>query len=213
MVEQEAETIGPKRFQPQADLRNYMSERLELSKKMEKDDAEGSEFSDEINSQNRSLRVKKVPILNDIVFTAMADLTFFFEAITLHPELQVLLDNDIKDLLGVRRSSLQEYGFMLRRLLRSILITPNEESEAEDSEVKIHDKDFRLKLNHVIQEIVCDKTKPYLFDVFKTYKAENNVWNDFHKTWGWTGMLAYNVNEEEEEPHRTFEFDTVELLK
>ena len=106
MVEQEAETIGPKRFQPQADLRNYMSERLELSKKMEKDDAEGSEFSDEINSQNRSLRVKKVRILNDIVFTAMADLTFFFEAITLHPELQVLLDNDIKDLLGVRLQQL-----------------------------------------------------------------------------------------------------------
>jgi hypothetical protein len=70
---------------------------------------------------------------------------------------------------------------------------------------------FRLKLNHILQDIVCDKVKPYLADAFKTDTVEGVVWNDFHKTWAWIQMLAYNIDEEE--PDRIFDFSADRLLK
>jgi hypothetical protein len=69
----------------------------------------------------------------------MADLTFFFEAIALHPELQEIFENDIKNLLGVRHSGSQEYGFMFINLIRSIMIIRDTDSSSpgnvQDSEL------------------------------------------------------------------------------
>jgi hypothetical protein len=191
-----------------------MSKRLKLSKEMEKIDAAGDEFSNEINSQDKSLRTKKVRILNDIVFQAMADLTFFFNSIALHSELQSSFDNDIKDLLGVRRENLQgkppEYGFMLLSLLRSILIIRDIEYKERPRNKQ---DDFRLKLNHILQGIVFDKVRPSLIDIFKLQEAQIAVKDDFHRVWAWTGTLASNIDDEQITPRRTFDFDVNELLK
>jgi hypothetical protein len=209
MSEREPEPISVKHFSPHEDLINYMSQRLKLNEAMEKAHAAGEEFSIKINSQDKSLRTKKTRILDDIVFPSLADLVFFFEAIAADEELQVRFKNDIEDLLGIRQNRPQEYGFMLIRLLRSILVIQDTEAKetAHSSEY-----DFRLRLNHIIQGIVFDKVIPSLMRAFKTYKAQSVVRDDFHRAWAWTGMLAYNVVEDGE-PNRTFNFDTGELLK
>ena len=110
---------------------------------------------------------------------------------------------------------------MLHRLLRSILIIGRKESEekrrSKESSGKENtgkENDFRLRLNHILQDVVCDKVKPYLLDALKTDKAEEVVSTDFHKTGAWTGMLAYNTyDNEEDKPDRTFKFNTEGLLK
>jgi hypothetical protein len=76
------------------------------------------------------------------------------------------------------------------------------------------ENDFRLRLNHILQDVVFDKAKPYLLDALKTEKAEEVVSTDFHKTWAWTGMLAYKTfDNEEDKPDRIFKFNTEGLLK
>ena len=117
MIEHEAEESMLKYFSPDSRLIDYLEERLQLSKEMDRLDVTGKEFTPKINARDKSLRTKKVRILNDIIFQAMADLTFFFKAISLHLELQEILDSDIKDLLGIRHKSSHEYGFMILDLL------------------------------------------------------------------------------------------------
>jgi hypothetical protein len=170
--------------------------------------AAGEEIPSELDAKDKSLRTKKVRILNDIIFQAMADLTFFFEAIASHQELQEILDFDIKDLLGVRYIGSSEYGFMFVKLLRSILIVKDAQSNQTPTDMR---DDFRLKLNNIMQGIVLDKVRPFLPNAFKNSTAEHVVWDDLARAWGWTQMLA--TNREYGDPHRTFDFNSSKLLE
>jgi hypothetical protein len=204
MTEHGAEEIEPRYFGTSPELKDYLSKRLQISKQMDRIDAAGEEIPREIYASNKSLSTKKVRILNGIIFQAMADLTFFFETIALHPKLQEIFDLDIKDLLGVRHDSSQEYGFMILKLLRSILMV-------EDVQKDYKRDDFRLSLNYKILGIVMDKAKPFLPFVFNNVHAEHAVWDDLGKAWAWTRMLA--INKEFREPHRTFDLGNSKLLK
>ena len=116
MIKRKAEVDPLKSYNADSGLIGYLEKRLKLSKEMDQLDAAGKEFPSEINARDKSLRTKKVRIL-DIIFQAMADLTFFFKTVALHPELQQILESDIKDLLGVKHQSTQEYGYMICDLL------------------------------------------------------------------------------------------------
>lgn len=215
------------------------------------------------------MRTEKVRILDEIVFPAMADLVFFFEAIARKEDLQSKFKSDVEELLGVRHTELQMYGFMFDRLLRSILAIEKANSDpfikksvqmlnnmefpsykdniltyvkrsTNESEVlslfesldrnieyenqyhveraleettRKSNYDFQLRLNHILQGIVLDKVRPYLSDIFRLQEAQIAVKDDIRRAWAWTGTLAYNITEKKEAPHRTFDFETNELLK
>jgi hypothetical protein len=205
MYKRVAEETMRKCFDPDSRLVGYLKERLQLTKQMDELDAAQIEFPPEVDARDKSLRTKKVRVLNDIVFQAMADVTFFFEAIALHPELKERLDSDVKDLLGVKHNSSQDYGFMILNLLQSILIVNH------DKKGKIERDDFRLQLNNKLQGIIMDKARQFLPIVFKNDKAEHIVWDDLARAWAWTAMLA--INRDYGVPNRTFDFDTANLLK
>ena len=210
MSRQDAEEDGVKCYSPHRAIRDYTHKRLKLNERMNKAHEAGEEFSDEINSQDKSLRTEKVRILDEFVFPAMADLVFFFEAVTTDEDLQARFRSDIEDLLGIKHDESQMYGFMFSRLLRSILAI----GVAEPEEITHKSKyDFQLRLNHILQGIVLDKVRQYLPDIFKLQEARIAVKDDIRRTWAWTGTLAYNIAEKKEAPHRTFDFDTNELLK
>lgn len=159
----------------------------------------GEDLSDQEKREADDLRRMKVHILNTYVFPSMANVTFFFKCIAQHPELEQLFEDDIKDLLGVRRNKPAEhiYGFMFFELVWSIIILSGKRE---------HDKeDFRLRLNHLLQQIVCHKVEISLADVFRTERAQEAVSDDFNRVWAWTGMLADAVDQDEGEPRRTFD--------
>lgn len=211
MAEHEAEDLMIKDFRPSEGLISLLRERLKLSREMDKIDAAGDDFSVEINAQDRSLRTKKVRVLDDIIFQAMADLTFFFESIAAHPELLGVFDSDIKELLGVRHEGSQAYGYMLSRLFRSILIAGevNDEDRLRNKQV-----DYRLRLNHILQRIVFDKARPYIADAFHLREAQHVLKDDFSRAWAWTGTLSYGIEDRTEgTPRRTFQYDFNELLR
>ena len=109
----------------------------------------------------------KVKILNRYIFPAMADLTFFFEAIAEYPELQETFANDLKDLLGIRRydPDKTEYGYMLQSLIGAILILGNESTIIIFTLIT-KTVESRFKLLHKLQRLIWYKFSPYISKMF-----------------------------------------------
>jgi hypothetical protein len=134
--------------------------------------------------------------------------------------------DDIKDLLDIRRdkSAKQVCGFMFYDLLRNVLKAADLRLERQEGV----QEDFRLILNHECERIVRNKVSALLAGGYERkkgavglvdYKTENVrklILDDFNRTLAWTGMLASRVEnslDDEEEPHRTFDFHIDDLLK
>jgi hypothetical protein len=199
-----------------------------------------AESAAESQDDSKNLPRMKVHYLDKHIFQAMADLMFFFQTIAEHKELQEVYEEDIKDLLGIRRANPNElpYGFVFVELISVILSLTAEEykypNEDENDTLKIK-KDYKIKLIHKLQEIICEKLQPYLIDVFDNLEAQKAVANDLSRVLGWVGMLAsgvsdehkasriekdgtsikyqYEISSEVNPPSRTFDLDTAKLLE
>jgi hypothetical protein len=146
------------------------------------------EIEDTVNrNHKRYLDKEKVELLNNYIFPSMSNLVFFFVSISRYPKLREIFENDIKDLLGVRLENPQENnnGFAFTELIRSILLP----GYGFIGEVKICRKDFRLRLNQILQDIVKSMVDLALIDM-KDTSAYRIVMDDFERTMAWTKMLA-----------------------
>src|SRR5262245_37848318 len=111
--EQGAELKTPNYIDPDEDVIAYFRRKLDI---MGKTDifrkAGGKKLPPDIDSQAKKINGKKVEILNKYIFPAMANLDFFFSTIAVYPMFQEVFEDDIKDLLGIRRYNpgKTEYG-------------------------------------------------------------------------------------------------------
>ena len=222
---------GVKHYTPQQELVNNIKNILQHKKlvgpKIEVSAVEGSQ------KKTNPYRMK-VHYLDKHIFQAMANLTFFFQAIAKHPELQELYEDDIKDLLGIRRNDPNEleYGFMFVNLISAIMSTTRKYVKKGDRfEPK---KDYTLKLTYRLQEMVQLILEENLRELFDNPNSQRAVETDISRVLGWVGMLASGVPDEHDivrtekyetsikyiyetstkvnRPDRTFEFDTTKLL-
>jgi hypothetical protein len=160
----------------------------------------------------RYLDKEKVKILNDYIFPSMANIVFFFKCISSYPELREVFEEDIKDLLGVRRLNPQpnNYGFVLFNLLHAILLI----GEGIYIDNREHNRDFRLRLNQLLQELVWAKFEISLTKVFRNERAQRVVSDDFNRVWGWTRVLAEGLDDTTtaiQTPNRIIDFGTDHL--
>jgi hypothetical protein len=229
---------GIKHYTPNVHLVDYFRNVLQQNKSIIfKGEADGA---GESQGDNKNLPRMKVHYLDKHIFQAMADLMFFFQTVAQHKELQKVYEEDIKDLLGIRRAKPNElpYGFVFVQLISAILSLrtreyefPNEDYENDTLKIK---RDYTLKLTHKLQEIVYDKLERYLMDVFDNLDAQKAVANDLSRVLGWVGMLASGVSDEHNarrvekdetrityhfeispdvnRPARTFDLDTINVL-
>lgn len=196
-----------------------------------KSDIEDRQIVDK--SKKRYLDKEKVTILDKFIFPSMANLTFFFKSISRYPELKKIFDDDIKDLLGVRRINPEQnkYGFIFSQLVRSILLIeeePYSEEVADKEDFPLHKQsarteknDFRLRLNHILQDII--KIKAVDIDLDGVSNSEKRiVQDDFNRVRLWTRIIAEggtqiteDTDEEDAEnnrlPHRTIKFGNIPL--
>jgi len=90
--------------------------------------------------RKRYLDKEKVLLLNKHIFPAMANLLFFFYYVSRYPELREVFDDDIEELLGVRRDTTKyEYGYIFNILIQSILLIGTYNT------AETHLKDFLLQ--------------------------------------------------------------------
>jgi hypothetical protein len=166
----------------------------------------------------RYLDKEKVILLNRCIFPSMANIVFFFRYMSRYPQLRRVFDNDIRDLLGVRREDPNEgnYGFTLSNFLQSVLtLGPTDRwyQDLQFHEEKINAKDFRLRLLPILYEIFNAKVCLALNDVLKNPSLQRVVEDDFNRTLAWTKILADSVDQSKDNdpPHRTLRFGTTQL--
>ena len=94
------------RYEPK--LEEYLIEALRLQKAEEENSKEpGSKVSNKHDREKLKNQNDKVDVLNKIIFPSMANLIYLFEFINKHPELTILLNKDIDELLGLKGSALE----------------------------------------------------------------------------------------------------------
>jgi hypothetical protein len=79
---------------------NYMRDRLHFEKTRNKLKLKGQDLAGD--NSYRNLKKRKTDVL-DIMFKSMADI-LFFKSIAKHQELQDIFEDDIMDLLGIKRN-------------------------------------------------------------------------------------------------------------
>lgn len=187
-------------YSPNGSLVDFMRDRLQLEKQLSHLRGGEKEIPGELSKKTVSLGTQKNRLLNNILFQAMADITFFFKEIGRHDELRKVFDEDIKELLGVKRDlprsyyelyinpdkpEVLDYGFMFWDLIAGMLLVSTE-------------KDFRLRLIHKLQYIIWQKTSQYLSSVFESTNAQASIARDFTRILGWTEMLMFAMPERDE---------------
>jgi hypothetical protein len=135
------------------------------------------------------LSAARTRILDEVVCQAMADITFFFSAVGAHPEIQKLFDDDIKEILGVKRLNPKDtpYGFMFGALVSGMLLNRFNTG-----------KDFRLRLNNYLQRMVWGKMSLYLPEIFESSAVQGSVNQDFNRVLGWTQTLMFAMRKRDE---------------
>ena len=118
-----AKINNEKYFTPSERLIYFLNKRLHLEKtKLEVKNGIRANLLPEEEKSEFNLRTEKNRILNDIVFPSMSNLTYFFQFIASNSELQKIFDDDIKDLLGLRRKNKKmKVGYMFEYLLTGML--------------------------------------------------------------------------------------------
>jgi hypothetical protein len=169
------------------------------------------------------------------IFQSMADLTFFFNAISTYPDLYNEFDDEIKDLLGIKRVNPRgdNYAFMFMSLVAGMI------------SVNRIDDDFRLRLTQRLQDLIWFKISG--LKILDTPRSTGMIFDDIGRAQAWIEMVASRVKDEydwdiitqgikgltkekyggteterqkafeqdvfQKRPARTFTFDTEELFK
>jgi hypothetical protein len=134
----------------------------------------------------------KGDILDKIIFPAMANLTFFFEAVSLIEELD--FEPNIIELFGIRRDNprtydghnARSYAFMFKELMRGMIAIGEMADDGTSGRV-----DFRLRLIHELQVLIFDKI--HVQKILDSDKATSVVLNDISRAMAWTDMFASRV--------------------
>lgn len=137
----------------------------------------------------------KGEILDKIIFPSMANLTFFFEAVSMIEELN--FESDIIELFGIRRDNprtydghnAKSYAFMFKELMRGMIAISEMEDDGRSGRV-----DFRLRLIHELQSLIFHKI--LIQKILDSRKATSVVLGDISRAMAWTEMLASRVGDE-----------------
>jgi hypothetical protein len=187
-------------------LITYMKQRLQLDKEEDERIAAGRDKSPEMITRGKELSDDKGEILDEVIFPAMANLLLFFRVIAQYPDLRSRFDRDIKELFGIIRNDPYNanYGHTFCNLVESMINVnlpdyPDEKRMPEFGYSKSYraKNDFRVKLNHLLAQIVWLKFSGYLSIMFCNNKnAEAAIRSDFARVHGWTGMLDSAIGDE-----------------
>lgn len=124
-----------------------------------------------------------------LIFQAMADLSFFFEATAQNPELRKEYQLPIMELLGVKRLNPRKnlHGFMFRNLVSGMLAIGDNED------------DFRLRFVHYLEELIWYKVQGLRIlgtdkpSSLASQRASTRIIDEIGRPMVWTELLASRV--------------------
>jgi hypothetical protein len=205
-LEHEPESTQTKYHRPDEQLTNYVMQKSLLPRQIKELEKRGKKLDltnqekEKINEEIKKLREEKLApatvknmktkVLDLVLFPSMANLTYFFDAVSKYPELENF-NSDIAELLGIRREHPRPENYALNfvKLIDGMISTTGEYEK----------NDFRISLIHELQKIISYKfqdlstrTFPPV-DVFGGSSPFKVVNDDMSRTLAWTQMIASKI--------------------
>lgn len=204
-----------KSYIPNETLVSFIQEWLQLHRKKDILTKEGRSLSREEQLKIRELDRMKVYVLDTIIFPAMADLTYFFESLSVSPKLSEAFHEEVAELLDPRNSeaaakfsgndmrfsSIQFRQNNLARLIMSMLSIHQDKSG-----IKKRTTDYRVGLVYQMMNIVGDMMDDLLSNEFSFNQVWKSAYEDYVRMKGWLALLAGTVEEQPKEYDRKIGF-------
>ncbi|MCV0431673.1 hypothetical protein [Nitrosopumilus sp.] len=207
-----------KSYIPDETLVTFIQDWLHIHKKRERLTKEGKELSSEDKKKLRALDKKKVDYIDNTIFPAFANLTYFFEAMAASPRLAKGFEEELEEILDPRKSKDAATFSGNRMRMSSIQFRNNNLARLVDAALSIHMKnyergkpitDFRVGLMYQILGIIGD----YMDTVISNEYSSSQIWYSFHDDFkrmlGWMALLTRTIKDTPKEYDRKLQFQPI----
>lgn len=183
---------------PSETLVGYLDNRLQIEKERRASLSAGEEESPEMEKKLINSKRRKVYVLNNIIFPSMANIVIFFEYISKNPELQVLFEDNIKQLLwGTYSKKVQ--GPVFRRLIEAIIKwSPEEHKSKKKNNMNLgNELNFRMHFYHIMLQSISLTLPARLKDQFEQMESVVNTTliTDLQRIVAWTYFLSRSADD------------------
>ena len=208
-----------KSYIPDETLVSFIHNWLHIHKKREQMVKEGRELSSEEKAELRKSDRMKVYILDNMIFPALANLTYFFEALAASDRMANAFVDEIEEILdprktkqianlggagGIRMSSMQFRKNNFARLTNAALNIPMKNYPNREFV-----DDFRISIMYQILNIVGDKMDRVLMHEYSQNQIWKSFYDDYTRMQGWLGLLTRSVKESPKEYDRHLGFQSI----
>jgi hypothetical protein len=207
-----------KSYIPDDTLVNFIQDWLHIHKKRDQLTLDGKELSSEDKKKLRALDKKKVDYIDNTIFPALANLTYFFESMAASTRLANGFEDELEEILDPRKSKDVAAFSGSRMRMNSMQFRHNNLARLVDASLSIPMKnyergkpitDFRVGLMYQLLEIVGD----YMDQVISNEYSSSQIWHSFHedfkKMLGWMALLTRTVKDTPKEYDRRLQFEPI----
>lgn len=207
-----------KSYIPDETLVNFIQDWLHIHKKREKLTQEGKELSTEDRKKLRALDKKKVDYIDKTIFPALANLTYFFEAMAASTRLFKGFEDELEEILDPRKSKDAATFSGNRMRMSSMQFRHNNLARLVDAAISIPMKnyergkpitDFRVGLMYQLLEIVGDNMDAVISNEYSSSQIWHSFHEDFRKMLGWMALLTRTVKDTPKEYDRKLQFEPI----
>ncbi|NNM03271.1 MAG: hypothetical protein HKP26_06910 [Nitrosopumilus sp.] len=211
---------GDKSYIPDETLVNFIQDWLHIHKKRERLTKEGKELSTEDKKKLRALDKKKVDHMDNLIFPALANLTYFFEAMAASTRLSNGFEDEIEEVVDPRKSKDAAKFSGNRMRMASFQFRRNNLARLVDAALSIPMKnyergkpitDFRVGLMYQLLEIIGDNMDRVISNEYSTSQIWYSFHEDFKKMLGWMALLTRTVKDTPKEYDRKLQFEPIWL--
>lgn len=207
-----------KSYIPDENLVNFIQDWLHIHKKREQFAKEGKELSSEDKKKLRALDKKKVDYIDNMIFPAMANLTYFFEAMAASTRLANGFEDELEELLDPRKSKAAAAFSGNRMRMSSIQFRHNNFTRLVDAALSIpmknyeHGKpitDFRVGILYQLLGVVGDYMDRVIYHEYSSSQIWHSFYDDFNKMTGWMALLTRTMKDPPKEYDRKLQFEPI----
>ena len=209
----------PKFHNPHPDLIDWFQKRLILEHERKDFIQKGEKPTNSFHNRLKSSGARKTELLDELIFPAMTNLIFFFEALEISPTLKKLFEKDLIKLLDPRfvkgdvksrEMGMNTSGYYAFRWNNFTRLVSNAVS-LDVGTKKAPIDNFRISLIYQLQGIIR-------YEVGRLTEREygwsgqitKSVTEDIDKVMGWLAFLAKSVSEQaDKEPDRVIGFGPI----
>jgi hypothetical protein len=205
---------GDNSYIPEETLVNFIQEWLAIHKKRDVLKLDGKSLSKLEENRIRELDRMKVYVIDNIIFPALANLTYFFEAMSASSRMSEAFEDELAEMLDPRKSKdVARYNSGLRftsigfrennfaRLVKAILDIPMKKYP-EDATVD----DFRIGLMYQMVILIGDLMDRLLDHEYRGNQVWKSFVEDYSRMIGWIALLTRSVKDTPTEYDRKLGF-------